>query len=109
MGLTFTEGPWYQGRPCSCSGRCGRCCSVKSLVARLPPVRPEEARRRHPMDERRALVVVDLLNGFFKNNPRLPDPVEAERLIRNNRRVIGAPRRAGLASGIIQEKLQPAE
>ena len=57
------------------------------------------------MDERRALVVVDLLNGFFKNNPRLPDPAEAERLIRNNRKVIDAGREAGVTIVFIKEVL----
>jgi nicotinamidase-related amidase len=61
------------------------------------------------MDERRALVVVDLLNGFFKNNPRLPDPVEADRLIRNNRKVIDAAREAGLTIVFIKDNFLPEE
>jgi len=32
------------------------------------------------MSPRSAIVVIDLLKGFFKSNPTLPDPLDAKRL-----------------------------
>ena len=44
------------------------------------------------MKKRSAIIIVDLLKGFFKSNPTLPDPLDAKRLFATVRRVIDAGR-----------------
>ena len=48
------------------------------------------------MSPRSAIVVIDLLKGFFKSNPTLPDPLDAKRLFATVRRVIDAGRERGV-------------
>ena len=48
------------------------------------------------MSPRSAIVVIDLLKGFFKSNPTLPDPLDAKRLFATVRRVIDAGRERGI-------------
>ena len=47
------------------------------------------------MSPRSAIVVIDLLKGFFKSNPTLPDPLDAKRLFATVRRVIDGGRERG--------------
>jgi hypothetical protein len=50
------------------------------------------------MSPRSAIVVIDLLKGFFKSNPTLPDPLDAKRLFATVRRVIDAAANAASPS-----------
>ena len=60
------------------------------------------------MSERRAVVVVDLLKGFFKGDP-VPAPVHADRMIRNTRSVVDAAREAGIPVFFIKDNFLPEE
>jgi nicotinamidase-related amidase len=60
------------------------------------------------MSERRAIIVVDLLKGFFKGDP-VPAPVHADRMIRNTRPVIDAAREAGIPVFFIKDNFLPEE
>src|SRR3990170_4200651 len=60
------------------------------------------------MSERRAIIVVDLLKGFFKGDP-VPAPVHADRMIRNTRTVIDAGRDAGIPIFFIKDNFLPEE
>ncbi len=66
---------------------------------------PEEL----PMSKRSAIIVVDLLNGFFKHNPTLPDPLDSKRLFATVRRVIDAGRDEGVNIVFIKDNFLPEE
>ena len=58
-----------------------------------------------------AVVIVDMLNGFFKGEPGslLPSPEGAERLIDANRRLVEAAREAGVRVIFIKDNFWPEE
>jgi biuret amidohydrolase len=58
---------------------------------------------------RSAVIVIDLLKGFFKSNPSLPDPLDSKRLFATVRRVIDIGRDAGLAIVFIKDNFLPEE
>jgi len=58
---------------------------------------------------RSAVIVIDLLKGFFKNNPNLPDPLDSRRLFATVRRVIDIGRENGLAIVFIKDNFLPEE
>jgi len=60
------------------------------------------------MSPRSAIVVIDLLKGFFKSNPTLPDPLDAKRLFANVRRV-DAGRECGIRIVFIKDNFLPEE
>lgn len=60
------------------------------------------------MSERRAVIVVDILKGFFKGDP-VPAPVHADRMIRNTRAVVDAAREAGIPIFFIKDNFLPEE
>lgn len=60
------------------------------------------------MSGRRALIVVDMLNGFFKGDP-VPVPVNAEAIIRNIRTVVEGAREAGVPVFFIKDNFLPEE
>jgi nicotinamidase-related amidase len=61
------------------------------------------------MSLRSAVIVVDLLKGFFKSNPTLPDPLDAKRLFATVRRVIDAGRDSGVTIVFIKDNFLPEE
>ena len=61
------------------------------------------------MSPRSAIVVIDLLKGFFKSNPTLPDPLDAKRLFATVRRVIDAGRERGVTIVFIKDNFLPEE
>ncbi len=61
------------------------------------------------MPPRSAILVVDLLKGFFKNDPTLPDPLDARRLFATVRRVIDAGRERGLTIVFVKDNFLPEE
>ena len=61
------------------------------------------------MSKRSAIIVIDLLKGFFKKNPTLPDPLEAPKLFATVRRVIDAGRREGVNIVFIKDNFLPEE
>jgi len=61
------------------------------------------------MPPRSAILVVDLLKGFFKNDPTLPDPLAARRLFATVRRVIDAGRERGLTIVFVKDNFLPEE
>jgi biuret amidohydrolase len=58
---------------------------------------------------RSAVIVIDLLKGFFKNNPTLPDPLDSKRLFATVRRVIDIGRDSGLVIVFIKDNFLPEE
>jgi nicotinamidase-related amidase len=62
-----------------------------------------------PMSARSAVIVVDLLKGFFKSNPTLPDPLDAKRLFATVRRVIDIGRDNGVTIVFIKDNFLPEE
>ena len=61
------------------------------------------------MSTRSAVIVIDLLKGFFKNNPALPDPLDSKRLFATVRRVIDVGRDSGLNIVFIKDNFLPEE
>jgi nicotinamidase-related amidase len=61
------------------------------------------------MSKRSAIIIVDLLKGFFKNNPTLPDPLDAKSLFGTVRRVIDAGRRERVNIVFIKDNFLPEE
>ena len=61
------------------------------------------------MSPRSAIVVIDLLKGFFKSNPTLPDPLDAKRLFATVRRVIDGGRERGVTLVFIKDNFLPEE
>lgn len=61
------------------------------------------------MNERSAIVVIDLLKGFFKSNPTLPDPLGAQRLFGAVRRLIDAGRERGVTIVFVKDNFLPEE
>ena len=61
------------------------------------------------MSPRSAIVVIDLLKGFFKSNPTLPDPLDAKRLFATVRRVIDGGRERGVTIVFIKDNFLPEE
>ena len=61
------------------------------------------------MSTRSAVIVIDLLKGFFKNNPALPDPLNSKRLFATVRRVIDVGRDSGLNIVFIKDNFLPEE
>jgi biuret amidohydrolase len=61
------------------------------------------------VNERSAIIVVDLLKGFFKSNPTLPDPLDAKTLFATVRRVIDAGRTSGVHIVFIKDNFLPEE
>jgi biuret amidohydrolase len=62
-----------------------------------------------PMSKRSAIIIIDLLKGFFKSNPTLPDPLDAKRLFSVVRRVIDAGRKDGVNIVFIKDNFLPEE
>jgi nicotinamidase-related amidase len=60
-------------------------------------------------NSRCAVIVVDLLKGFFKQNPTLPDPLNAKRLFGVVRRVIDNARDHGVRIVFIKDNFLPEE
>ena len=61
------------------------------------------------MSKRSAIIIVDLLKGFFKSNPTLPDPLDGKRLFATVRRVIDAGRYEGVNIVFIKDNFLPEE
>jgi nicotinamidase-related amidase len=61
------------------------------------------------MSKRSAIIIVDLLKGFFKSNPTLPDPLDAKTLFGTVRRVIDAGREEGVNIVFIKDNFLPEE
>ena len=61
------------------------------------------------MNERSAIIVIDLLKGFFKNNPTLPDPLDSKTLFATVRRVIDEGRASGVNIVFIKDNFLPEE
>ena len=61
------------------------------------------------MSQRSAVIVVDLLKGFFKSNPTLPDPLDAKRLFATVRCVIDTGRDSGVTIVFIKDNFLPEE
>src|ERR1700732_2292148 len=61
------------------------------------------------MNNRSAIIIIDLLKGFFKQNPTLPDPLNAKQLFATVRRVIDIGREQGLHIVFIKDNFLPAE
>jgi nicotinamidase-related amidase len=61
------------------------------------------------MNERSAIIIIDLLKGFFKKNPTLPDPLDSKRLFSTVRRVIDEGRAHGLNVVFIKDNFLPEE
>jgi nicotinamidase-related amidase len=60
-------------------------------------------------NSRCAVIVVDLLKGFFKQNPTLPDPLNARQLFGVVRRVIDNARDHGVRIIFIKDNFLPEE
>jgi biuret amidohydrolase len=63
----------------------------------------------HVMSTRSAIIVIDLLKGFFKGNPTLPDPLDSKQLFATVRRVIDSGRESGLNIVFIKDNFLPEE
>jgi len=61
------------------------------------------------MSTRSAIVIIDLLKGFFKGNPTLPDPLDSRQLFATVRRVIDSGRGSGLHIVFIKDNFLPEE
>jgi nicotinamidase-related amidase len=61
------------------------------------------------VNERSAIIIIDLLNGFFKKNPTLPDPLDSKRLFATVRRVIDEGRANGARIVFIKDNFLPEE
>jgi nicotinamidase-related amidase len=61
------------------------------------------------MNQRSAIIIIDLLKGFFKSNPTLPDPLDPKRLFGTVRRVIDEGRDAGVNIVFIKDNFIPEE
>jgi nicotinamidase-related amidase len=61
------------------------------------------------VNERSAIIVIDLLKGFFKNNPTLPDPLDSKTLFATVRRVIDEGRASGVDIVFIKDNFLPEE
>jgi nicotinamidase-related amidase len=61
------------------------------------------------MTKRSAVIVIDLLKGFFKKNPNLPDPLDEKALFKTVRRVIDAGRGEGVNIVFIKDNFLPEE
>jgi nicotinamidase-related amidase len=61
------------------------------------------------MSTRSAVIVIDLLKGFFKSNPTLPDPLDSKQLFATVRRVIDSGRECGLDIVFIKDNFLPEE
>jgi len=59
--------------------------------------------------KRSAIIVIDLLKGFFKKNPTLPDPLDATKLFGTVRRVIDTGRQEGVNIVFIKDNFLPEE
>jgi nicotinamidase-related amidase len=60
-------------------------------------------------NSRSAVIIVDLLKGFFKQNPTLPDPLNAKQLFGIVRRVIDNARERGVHIVFIKDNFLPEE
>jgi biuret amidohydrolase len=70
---------------------------------------PVRRREDFAVNERSAVIVVDLLKGFFKNNPTLPDPLDSKALFTTVRRVIDEGRASGVNIVFIKDNFLPEE
>lgn len=61
------------------------------------------------MNNRSAIIIIDLLKGFFKQNPTLPDPLNAKQLFATVRQVIDIGREQGLHIVFIKDNFLPEE
>lgn len=61
------------------------------------------------MNQRSAIIVIDLLKGFFKSNPTLPDPLDSKQLFKTVRRVIDEGRDQGVNIVFIKDNFIPEE
>jgi nicotinamidase-related amidase len=61
------------------------------------------------VNKRSAIIVIDLLKGFFKHNPTLPDPLNAQQLFATVRRVIDIGREKGVNIVFIKDNFLPEE
>jgi biuret amidohydrolase len=60
-------------------------------------------------NSRSAVIVIDLLKGFFKQNPTLPDPLDGKQLFATVRRVIDSARDRGVHIVFIKDNFLPEE
>jgi nicotinamidase-related amidase len=60
-------------------------------------------------NSRCAVIVIDLLKGFFKQNPTLPDPLNAKQLFGTVRRVVDNARERGVHIVFIKDNFLPEE
>lgn len=61
------------------------------------------------MMEKSAVLVVDMLKGFFKPNPLLPPPTRTNEITQNNRRVVQEARKIGIPVVFVNDNFQPSE
>jgi nicotinamidase-related amidase len=61
------------------------------------------------VNERSAIIIIDLLKGFFKNNPTLPDPLDAKKLFSIVGRLIDEGRARGVNIVFIKDNFLPEE
>ena len=61
------------------------------------------------MNERTAIIIIDLLKGFFKSNPTLPDPLDSKTLFATVRRVVDEGRASGVNIVFIKDNFLPEE
>jgi nicotinamidase-related amidase len=71
---------------------------------------PAGQQRSAAMEKKRsAIIVIDLLKGFFKKNPTLPDPIDSTKLFGTVRGVIDAGRKQGVNIVFIKDNFIPEE
>src|SRR5262249_5062883 len=61
----------------------------------------------HAMSTRSAIIVIDLLKGFFKGNPTLPDPLDSRQLFATVRRGIDSGRETRVHLVFINDNFLP--
>jgi nicotinamidase-related amidase len=61
------------------------------------------------MNHRSAIIVIDLLKGFFKKNPTLPDPLDEKTLFANVKTVVDKGRGLGVNIVFIKDNFVPEE
>jgi len=69
----------------------------------------DNPREKFAVNDRSAVIVVDLLKGFFKSNPTLPDPLDSKALFATVRRIIDEGRSSGVHIVFIKDNFLPEE
>jgi biuret amidohydrolase len=60
-------------------------------------------------NSRCAVIIIDLLKGFFRQNPTLPDPLNSKQLFATVRQVIDSARASGVHIVFIKDNFLPEE